>query len=60
MEQNRFIQRNEKKILIRDTLEIPVAVIQRSNVKKVSFIFKFVPPVYLDIIKIDISEQQPG
>ena len=55
MERNRFIQRNEKKILRRDTLRISVAVIGRFNVKKVSFIFKVLPPVYLHIIKMDIK-----
>ena len=54
MEQNRFIQRNKEKNL-RDAVLISVAVIQRCMVKKVSFIFKILPPVYLRIIKIDIK-----
>ena len=54
MEENRFIQRNKKEILRRDTLRISVAV-QRCTVKKVSL--KILPPVYLHIIKIDIKQQ---
>ena len=54
MEQKRFIQRNEKKILRGATLRISVVAIGKFNVKKVSFIFKISPPVYLHIIKIDI------
>ena len=56
MEQNRFIQRNKKKILRRDTLQISVSVVQKctvKNVKKVSL--KILPPLYLDINKIDIK-----
>ena len=56
MKQTRFIQRNEKKNLRTDTLRISVAVIWRFNVKKVSFIFKILPPVYLHIIKRDIKQ----
>ena len=48
-EQNRFIQRNKKDILRRDTLRISVAAIQRCTVKKVYL--KILPPVYLHIIK---------
>ena len=54
MEQNRFIQRNKKKkILRRDTLQISVAVLWRCTVKKMPL--KVLPPVYLHIIKIDIK-----
>ena len=55
MEQIRFIQRNKKTVPRRDILRILVAVIWRFNVKKVSFILKILPPVYLHIIKIDIT-----
>ena len=48
------LSKETKKILRRDTLRISVAVIQRFNVKKVSFIFKILPPIYLHIIKTDI------
>ena len=41
MEQNRFIQTNKKNVLRRDILRILVAVIQRFDVKKVSFTLKF-------------------
>ena len=54
MKQNRFIQRNEKKILRRYTLRISIAVIRNFNFKKGVPYFKFLPPVYLYIIKIDI------
>ena len=46
-------------MLRRDTARISVAVIPRFNVKKVSFVFKILPPIYLYIIKIDINGQQP-
>ena len=49
------LSKETKKILKKDTLQILVAVIQRFNVKKLSFIFKTLPPVYLNIIKIDIN-----
>ena len=49
------LSKETKKILRRDTLRISVAVIGRFKVKKVSFIFKNSPPVYLHIIKIDIK-----
>ena len=42
-------QRNKKKILPRDTLQISVVVIGMCNVKKVSFIFKIAPSVSLHI-----------
>ena len=54
MEQNRFILRNEKKILTSDTLQI-TAIIRRFNVKKMSFVFNISLPVYLHIIKIDLK-----
>ena len=44
----------KKNVLRRDILQILVAVIQRINVKKVSFVFKILPPVYLHNIEIDI------
>ena len=49
------LSKETKKILRRDTLRISVAVIPMFNVKKVFFIFKILPPVYLHIIKIDIK-----
>ena len=55
MEQNRFIQRNKKKVLRTDILRILVEVILRFNIKKVSFIFKILAPVYLRNIKTDIK-----
>ena len=51
MEQNRFIQRNKKFVLRRDILRILVAVIPSFSVKKVPFIFKISPPVYVHVIK---------
>ena len=53
MEQNRFILRNEKKILTSDTLQITAII--RFNVKKMSFVFNISLPVYLHIIKIDLK-----
>ena len=44
--------KKQKKILIRDTLGISVAVVHRCTVKKASL--KISPPIYLHIIKIDI------
>ena len=55
MEQNKFALRNKqtKKILRKDTLQISQAVVQRCTIKKVSL--KILPPVYLCIIKLDIK-----
>ena len=57
MEQNRFIQRNKKNVLLTDILRVLVAVIWSFNVKRVSFISKILPPVYLHIIKIYSGQQ---
>ena len=43
MEQNRFIKRNKKKILRKDTLQTSEAVVWSYSVKKVSL--KISPPV---------------
>ena len=43
MEQNRFIQRNKKKILRKDTVRISDAVLRRFSVKRV--FLKIFPPV---------------
>ena len=56
IEQNRFIQRNKKNVPRRDILRILVSVIGRFNVKRCPLIFKISPPVYLNIIKIDIMQ----
>ena len=57
MEQNKQIypKKQTSKILRRDTLQISVAAIPSFNVKKVSFVFKISPPVYLHVIKINIT-----
>ena len=52
MTQNRFIQRNKKKLPRKDTLQVSEAVFQRCCVKKVSLNKK---PVYLYIIEMYIS-----
>ena len=49
-----YPKKQKKNVLRRDILQILVAVIQRFNVKKVSFVFKILPPVYLHNIEIDI------
>ena len=57
MEQNKEIypKKQTSKILRRDTLQISVAAIPSFNVKKVSFVFKISPPVYVHVIKINIT-----
>ena len=47
------LSKETKKILGNDTLRVSEAVIQRFFVKKVSL--KNLPPVYLHIIKVDIT-----
>ena len=54
-EAKQIYPKKRKKILRRDTLRISIAVIRKFNLKKGVPYFKFLPPVYLHIIKIDIK-----
>ena len=53
MEQSKFIQRSKKRFLRKDILRISEALVGRCSVKKMSL--KISPPVYLQVIKIDIN-----